>query len=204
MPTPELSATEAFDEALRADADGDEDRRWELVRHLQRHGGRAALDLAARVAGHAEPAHRGLAADVLSQLQELREEALTLLLTMARDETDPGVLSSIAVGFGHLGDERSVAPLIALHTHPDADVRHSVAFGLLGRPETAALDTLITLSADEDARVRDWATFGLARQTDADFPRLRDALLARLDDEDDDTRAEAVEGLALRGVDVGR
>ncbi|GIE82048.1 hypothetical protein Aph02nite_79980 [Actinoplanes philippinensis] len=78
MPTPDLSVTEAFDEALRAD---NEDRRWELVAYLHRHGGREALHAATRLAGHDDPAHRELAADVLSQLKELREEALTLLLT---------------------------------------------------------------------------------------------------------------------------
>ncbi|WP_433789780.1 HEAT repeat domain-containing protein [Actinoplanes sp. CA-252034] len=201
MSTPEPTTAEAFDEALRA---GDDDRRWELISHLHRHGGREAVEIAARSAGHPDPARRLLAADVLGQFRPFREEALTLLLTMVRDESDPDVLHAITVGFGHIGDERSLAPLISLHTHPDAGVRRGVAFGLLGRPEAAALDALITLSADVDARVRDWATFGLARQTDADFPRLRDALAARLDDDDPDTRAEAVEGLLLRGVEVSR
>jgi len=117
---------------------------------------------------------------------------------MTQDETDPDVLYSITTGFGHIGDERSLEPLISLHTHPDTEVRYGVAFALLRRPEAAALDTLITLSADNDAQVRDWATFGLARQTDKDFPRLRDALADRLDD-DVDTRLEAVHGLATRG-----
>ncbi|MFC4072261.1 HEAT repeat domain-containing protein [Actinoplanes subglobosus] len=202
----ESAPSEAFAEALHTQ---DEDRRWELVRHLHRHGGREALELATRWAAHPDPAHRCLAADVLAQLgvapgrpaagSPFRQESLAVLLSMVRAETDPDVLYAITVGFGHIGDERAVEPLIRLHRHPDADVRHGVAFGLLGRPEPAALDTLITLSADEDAEVRDWATFGLARQTDADFPRLRDALAARLDDEDPDTRAEAVHGLAARG-----
>jgi hypothetical protein len=209
MPTTELGVAEVFEEALRAGAAGDEDRRWELISHLHLHGGRTALEAATRLSDHREPARRALAADVLGQLGAapgrsavrgpFRESSLALLLAMAQNETDPDVLSSITVGFGHLGDERSLAPLIRLHTHPDPQVRYGVAFGLLGRPEAAALDTLITLSADEDARVRDWSTFGLARQTDRDFPRLRDALADRLHDDDDDTRLEAVHGLATRG-----
>ena len=209
MPTPELSVIEAFDVALRAGAAGDEDRRGELISHLHLHGGQKALEVAARLSDHPEPARRRLAADVLSQLGAapgraaadgpFREDCLALLLTMVRDEPDPDVLYSITTGFGHIGDERGLAPLIRLHTHPDAEVRHGVAFGLLRHPDAAALETLITLSADKDAQVRDWATFGLARQTDEDSPWLRDALADRLNDDDIDTRVEAVHGLATRG-----
>jgi HEAT repeat protein len=220
MSTPEPSTIEAFDEALRAEAAGDEDRRWELVSHLHVHGGREALDVAARWSGDRDAARRRLAADVLGQLGAapgraaadgpFREDALTLLLTMARNETtaqdepDSGVLSSITIGLGHIGDVRSLEPLVELHVHPDAEVRYSVAFALLRRPEPAALDALITLSADEDVQVRDWATFGLARQTDEDFPRLREALAARLADDDVDTRVEALHGLATRGDERAR
>ncbi|GAA4957957.1 HEAT repeat domain-containing protein [Actinoplanes utahensis] len=206
MPTPEPSVREAFDEALRA---GDEDRRSEIVWHLHVHGGQQALEVAARLSEHPEPARRKLAADVLSQLGAapgraaaagpFRDGALALLLTMVRDEPDPDVLHSITIGFGHIGDERSLAPLISLRAHSDAGVRYGVAFALLHRPEPAALDTLITLSADKDPQVRDWATFGLARQADEDFPRLRDALATRLHDDDLATRVEAVNGLARRG-----
>jgi HEAT repeat protein len=178
MPMPELSATEAFDEALRADAVGDQGRRWELISHLHVHGGQKALEAAARLSDHPDPEHRSLAADVLSELGvapgqaaadgPLRESSLALLLTMLPDETDPDVLLSIIIGLGTSRDER-------------------------------ILDTFLTRSAHEDARVRVLATFGLARLTDEDFPRLRDALADRLHDDDLDTRLEAVYGLITRG-----
>lgn len=37
------------------------------------------------------------------------------------------------------------------------------------------------LSTDQDDTVGDWVTFGLAQQTEIDSPRLRQVLLARLD-----------------------
>lgn len=207
MPDPEVA--QAFDEALRAAACGDDDRRWELVSRLRRQGGRTALDFASRLSRRVERSHRTLAADVLSQLGSgpgrraldgpFRDDALALLLAMARHEQDPQVLSSILIGFGHIGDQRCVGAVRPLHTHADPRVRAAVTFALLGRPEREALQLLITLSADGEPHVRDWAAFGLARQTDQDFPQLRDALADRLTDDDPDTRAEAIHGLAVRG-----
>ena len=65
-------------------------------------------------------------------------------------------------------------------------------------PETEA--ALIALSHDDDPDVREWATFGLSLQItyaegSAD-PAVRDALLARLTDEDEATREEALLALA--------
>jgi len=177
MPTPELSATEAFKEALRADAAGDVGRRWELISYLQVHVGQKALKVAARWSSHPKPARRRLAADVLSELGcasdqaaadgSLRESSQALLHTMLSDETDPDVLQSIIVGIESFRDERSLGIFLTRSTH-------------------------------EDAAVRYLATFCLARLADEDSPRLRDALADRLHD-DLRTRAEAVCGLARRG-----
>lgn len=59
--------------------------------------------------------------------------------------------------------------------------------------------TLILLSSHEDTDVRDWATFGLSCQIGIDTLEIREALRARLDDADDETREEAMASLARRG-----
>jgi HEAT repeat protein len=66
------------------------------------------------------------------------------------------------------------------------------------REDDLAIRALIELSTDEDSDVRDWSTFGLGSQVDVDTPALREALANRLDDPDEDTSAESVEGLARR------
>jgi RNAse (barnase) inhibitor barstar len=65
-------------------------------------------------------------------------------------------------------------------------------------PTHPAVTTLMELTADEDADVRDWATFGLVSQLMVDGTEVRQCLLARVDDPDEDTRAEAAAGLARR------
>ncbi len=137
MSMPEPDVAQAVDQALHAAATGDENRRWELVGLLHTHGGQPALDIAARLAEHPEPAHRVLAADVLSQLGvgpgkaaidgPFRDQALALLLAMAPLEHDPSVLASITVGFGHIGDQRCVEAMLPMHTHAEVQVRAGVA-----------------------------------------------------------------------------
>src|SRR5687768_18575105 len=52
--------------------------------------------------------------------------------------------------------------------------------------------------SDADEDVRNWATFGLGSMIDDDSPQIREALLARISDAHDETRGEALVGLALR------
>ena len=155
------------------------------------------------LAGSDVPADRELAAYVLGQLgtstPALPDEQDAALRAMAERERDPEVLSAIACAFGHLGDTHGGAWLLAQRDHSDPDVREAVAFALGGRPGDDVLAALIELSGDHVSGVRDWATFALGTLAEADDAPLRDALAARLDDPDEDTRLEAVHGLAVRG-----
>jgi HEAT repeat protein len=49
-----------------------------------------------------------------------------------------------------------------------------------------------------DDDFRDWATFGLGVQGDMDSVEIREALVRRLNDPDEDVREEAMVGLAKR------
>lgn len=61
-----------------------------------------------------------------------------------------------------------------------------------------AIAALIELSRDLDPDVRSWATFGLGSMTGLDTPQLCRALLARTEDLDEESRGEAIVGLARR------
>ena len=107
--------------------------------------------------------------------------------------------SAIICAFGHLGAPAGQDWLLAQRAHPDTYVREAVAFALGGRPGEETLQALVELSA---RRGRQGPRLGDVRARHArrdDTPVLRDALAARLDDPDEDTRMEAVHGLALRG-----
>ena len=123
------------------------------------------------------------------------ETIATLLKILEREQT-PQVLNSIAVALGHRRDPQAIEPLIHFKSHPDAFVRLGVVHGLRDHEHALAIQTLLDLSTDLDTDVRDWATFGLGSLIDVDTPAICAALLARLRDEDGDTRGEAMVGLA--------
>jgi HEAT repeat protein len=119
---------------------------------------------------------------------------------MLQSETNPRVVVAVAFALGHQHDARAVPELVRFAEHPEADVRYAVVHGLMGQLAPLAIATLIRLTEDPEAKVRDWATFALGSQIDLDTREIRDALIARLDDPDEATRAEAIDGLSRRGV----
>src|SRR5262249_8697667 len=126
------------------------------------------------------------------------KESAQILASLLDSELDVNVLRAAFVALGHLHEPEVVSAASQYAEHFDADVRWSVAFALTGQSAPLAIELLIRLSRDLDPEVRDWATFGLGTQIETDTPPIRDALAARLDDTDDDTRGEALIGLARR------
>ncbi len=116
------------------------------------------------------------------------------------------VLRAIAEAFVDLASPEAVEVLRPLVRYPDSSVRLSATHGIMTSYK-AALPELLQLSRDTEAEVRNWATFAIGSQLgvkdDADSfvdaPELRQALAERLTDADEETRAEAALGLALRG-----
>jgi len=118
---------------------------------------------------------------------------------MLEDEQDHGVLQSILVALSHQGRSEAVLPALRFRHHDHPEVRHAVVLVMSGQENEQAIAVLIELTSDPETRVRDWATFALGTLVDLDTPEVREALAERLNDDDDDTRAEAVVGLAKRG-----
>jgi HEAT repeat protein len=117
---------------------------------------------------------------------------------MLAEESEPDVLQSIAVAFGHLFDVRAVQLLAPFRNNPSEDVRLAVVRGLSRHRNDLAISTLIEMSSDDDDDVRDWATFELGSMIETDTPEIRDALFARTTDTNEDAKAEALVGLARR------
>lgn len=191
----------------RAKAEQDEDARWKYITALHRRADREVVDEAMELLNSENADDRVLGLDILGQVgtpaKPFLDERLSRVKRLLGEENDPGVLAAGATALGHLGDPRGIDPLVQLAHHPNEDVRFAVAWALppsLGSPEDErGIQRLIELSNDQDEKVRDWAVFGLGTRLDSDSTDVREALYQRIDDPDDDTRDEALLGLARRG-----
>jgi hypothetical protein len=151
------------------------------------------------------PRERRIGIDVLSQLggmeRPYRSETLALYLRLLPKEQEPKVLESLLHAIGHNNEgleNKDIDKLSALKKHSYGVVRFGLVFALTGVDKPVAIDTLIHLSSDKDTDIRNWATFALGEQISRNNKAIRDALYARVDDPDEDTRLEAVMGLANR------
>jgi HEAT repeat protein len=179
--------------------DGD----WTAVLALHLLGSREVLDRALELTRSDDPRTRGCGLDILGQLgvpnRTFPEECLSAAIRLLNSDPNPGVLHAAADAFGHLGDPRGIDALARRVDHDNAGVRYAVAVALGRRDEPKAVAALIHLTDDPDANVRDWATFGLGGQRTPDTAEIREALYRRLDDVDEETRFEAMRGLARLG-----
>jgi hypothetical protein len=175
---------------------------WEAVVALHWRGAAEVLERAAGLTCSFCAVERRVGADILGQLgipHAFPTQCVSILRKMLRREADAGVLHSILIALGHLGEPEAIEPASRFRWHHDPEVRYGVVQALTGHEDPLAIESLIELSKDDDARVRDWATFGLGQQLDADTPSLREALIERLTDSDEEARGEALIGLARRG-----
>jgi HEAT repeat protein len=176
------------------------------VAELHRRTDRPAFEAACRLAGAESSADRELGVDILGQIgypadRPFLEETLPILTAACADDRTE-VLSAAITALGHVGDHRALPSVLRHAGHDCDDMRYRVAVALPAvagdPPAEEAVAALILLSADPDPQVRDWATFGLGSQLDVDSELVRDALAARLTDEEGDTAGEALLGLARR------
>ncbi len=180
----------------------DEEVAWNAVCALHWRGSDEVLQRARELCVSPCSQERKRGADILGQLgvpeRTFPVECAQQLRSMLKKSEEADVLCAALVGLSHQDDMESIPQVASFATHPDSEVRYAVVLALTGHETPLAIESLISLRNDSDANVRDWSTFGLGTQLDLDTPAIRDALADRLDDPDDDTRGEALMGLARR------
>lgn len=158
------------DELVRiALSDADPVVRRQAITALQLRGDLETFLLARKLCASTTIAERVLGADILGGLGRDRpfiDRTLSVLRHLAAGETDPHVLYSVLLAFGHLRDQRSLPFVVELSEHTHPMVRYGAAYALphvMGDPpDPAGLAALRRLAADPDKDVADWASLGLS------------------------------------------
>jgi HEAT repeat protein len=174
---------------------------WSCVSELHRRSDPCIFEACVAWVGAVVPRARVAGADVLSQLGYARGYPFAAqscpVLERLLGDTEPTVVAAALIALGHL--RRGDLSLIASSVDSSyVSVRLAIVHALLARNELLARQTLVELSRDAEVEVRNWATFALGAGSTYDDPAVREALLARLSDKDDETRGEALVGLAER------
>jgi HEAT repeat protein len=184
----------------------DDECRWQLIGAIVKECPDDVFDEAARLLRDPDERARTLGADTLGRLvtvdQGQRVRVSRTLRWALATERVPAPVASIVAALGHVGDPATLDLVFPLVAHASAEVRLAVAFAVatLSLPPIGpqSRTALIRLSGDTNSEVRDWATHALGTLSDTDGPDVREALLARADDDCHDARAEALFGLAVR------
>lgn len=191
--------------ASQVDAGSDE--RWRCVWELRNRDPDGVMAMCGALLQSGHTFERELAADLMvcgwnadQSLCYPRKADAVIHLGKLLDDPAPEVVASAIFSLSHLDE---VMPLIrhredlARHNYPR--VRYAMASCLKDDdPLSQPVAMLQALMIDGDKDVRDWATFSLGTLSDADSPEVRSALFARLSDTDEETRLEAMIGLARR------
>ncbi|MBO3748180.1 ankyrin repeat domain-containing protein [Streptosporangiaceae bacterium NEAU-GS5] len=189
------------------DVDDDGETWWAVARAVRSRADDETYGELTALCADADPLRREFAVDVLGQYGFHGEDpgvyadrTVEILRRMAGQETEPDVVRSVLAALAHHRDPRALPEVLALingagRAHTTRDAMALAAVLPPGHEE--GLATLLALTEDPDPEVRDWATMAVA-DLDVDDPRVVEALVARLDDPDLPTAAEAVRGLAER------
>lgn len=178
---------------------------WNNIRELHRRGTKEVFYMGYKLALSKVNKEKLIGIDVLAQIDfhygSYNKQKLDLYFELLKKEKDSKVLWSTLYAIGHNNGKLTSSHIKILNSfinNNDIEIRQGLVYSLLAVENQKAIDALILLSSDRIASIRDWATFGLGTQIDRNNKKIRDALWKRVADKDQNTKEEAIFGLAKR------
>jgi HEAT repeat protein len=181
--------------------------RWDNITILRKRPSEELFYTCVELTKSKDPKIRSIGIDVLAQMgltpRPFLKQTLQLYFDLLKSETDSEVLMSLLYSIGHNNDKLSktqIEKLCAFSNNENNCVKEGLVSALLGINNLTAIETLIILSSDTLSRIRNWATFGLGTQIERNNKNIREALWNRVNDKHQETKLEAIVGLAKRKV----
>lgn len=182
-----------------------EKSRWDNINVLRKRPSQELFEKCAELIKSNNPKIRKIGIDILAQLglspRPFLKETLKIYFELLEVETDPDVLMSLLYSIGHNNDELDkvqIDKICSLIDNENNWVKEGLVSVLLGIDKLTAIEALIKLSSDKLSHIRNWATFGLGTQIERNNKNIREALWERVNDKHQETKLEAIVGLAKR------
>ena len=181
--------------------------RWETIRILRSRPSQDLFKKCVELINSNDQNKKIIGIDILAQLgkdkRPFKKETLKVYFELLNSETNANVLFSILSGisFNDKGLNSKQINKICSFQYSTSDLIKQGIVNALGFIENEkTIDVLIKFSKDKTNHIRSWATFYIG-QVDFDNEYIRDALWNRVNDKHQETRMEAITGLAKRKDD---
>jgi HEAT repeat protein len=178
---------------------------WDNIRALRQRPTKEVFHRSIELTKSADPKAREIGIDVLAQLgttpRPFCTESNKRFFEILDTGKDPQIFMSLLYAIGHNNErltKMQIDKLCELGDTNNSLIKEGLVSSLLGIDHPRAIDTLIKLSSDKLDHIRDWATFGIGSQVERNNKKIREALWARVNDKHQDTKYEAIVGLAAR------
>ncbi|MFT5723206.1 MAG: hypothetical protein ACI9JN_000315 [Bacteroidia bacterium] len=178
---------------------------WNNISELRKRATKDIYDHAFKLAKSESDKKKIIGIDVLAQLgfdPRIRQlETINLYFELLNNKQSDEVIFALFFGIGHNNEnlaKKQVSKLIEFKDSKSNDVRYSLVSALSGIERLIAIETLIELSEDKFSSIRNWATFGIGTLSEVNNDRIINALWNRTKDKHQETKLEAIVGLAYR------
>lgn len=179
--------------------------RWDNISALRKRPSHELFAKCVELTKSNKPKIRKIGIDILAQLgvppRPFLQDTLKIYFELLKIENDPDVLMSLLYSIGHNNDKldnEQIEKICSFINSENSWVKEGLVSALLGIDNLNAIETLIQLSSDKLSPIRNWATFGLGTQIERNNKTIREALWERVNDKHQETKLEAIAGLAKR------
>lgn len=179
--------------------------RWDNISVLRKRPSQELFSKCIDLTKSKDTKYKCIGIDILAQFglppRPFLRQTLEIYFDLLNTETDAKVIMSLLYAVNHNNDnlnKRQIEKLCSFSDTENSQIKEGLVFSLLGIDSLNAIETLIKLSTDKSSYIRNWATFGIGTQVAKDNKNIREALWKRVNDKHQETKLEAIVGLAKR------
>ena len=178
---------------------------WDNIAELRKRKTEDIYNKAFKLAKSKNNKNKIIGIDILAQFgfnpRIRQKETINLYFEILECKPNDAILFALFFAISHNNKnlaKKQVIKLTEFKNSENKDIRYSLVSALSGIDDLLAIETLIELSKDKFSLIRNWATFGIGTLSDLNNNQIITALWLRTKDKHQETKLEAILGLANR------